>query len=67
MFKIENEKYIFKNGKENYKLAVEQAISCKDFILDNDEDELVTDTNSNSCYNCLFRKWTKESFICLKK
>lgn len=67
MFINENGKAVFKYGRENYEKAKEQAFSCKDFILDKDEDELVTSTKYNSCYNCLYRRWTKESFICLKK
>lgn len=67
MFENIEGKAIFKYGKENYAKAVEQALTCKDFVLDKDEDELVTSTKENSCYNCLFRRWTKESFICLKK
>jgi hypothetical protein len=67
MFEKRNEKMTFIYGRENYEKAIEQALTCKDFILDKDEDELVTSTKKNSCYNCLYRRWTRESFVCLKK
>lgn len=66
MFDLIDGKFIFKYGKENYAKAKEVANSCKYFYLDADEDELVTSTKFNSCYNCLFRKWTENSFSCLK-
>lgn len=66
MFLQQNGKLVFKYGRENYEKAVEQALSCKFFVLDKDEDELVTNTSRNSCYNCLFRRWTKDSFTCAK-
>lgn len=59
-------KLVFKFGREDYEKAILQAFTCKEFILDKDEDELVTSTKKDSCYNCLWRRWTKESFICLK-
>lgn len=59
-------KKYFKYGKESFDKAVEQASSCKDFELDKDENELVTSTIKNSCYNCTFRRWTQESFCCMK-
>lgn len=57
---------IFKYGKEAYAKAIEQAISCGIFVLDKDEDECVTSIETNSCYNCLYRRWTKDSFMCMK-
>ncbi len=67
MFEKIDDKFVFKFGRENYEKAKESANSCKNFYLDADEDELVTSSKFNSCYNCLFRRWTKESFHCLKK
>ena len=66
MFLNQDGKLVFKHGRENYEKAVEQATSCEFFVLDKDEDELVTSTNKNSCYNCLFRRWTRDSFTCIK-
>ena len=65
-YKLDNE-HIFRHGKFDYEKAVEAAGKCASFELDNDEDELVTSTSRESCYNCLFRKWTYESFNCMKK
>jgi len=67
MFELVNHKFVFKFGRENYEEAKKMAESCKYFSLDADEDELVTSTKFNSCYNCLFRRWTRDSFHCLKK
>ncbi|MFT7004277.1 MAG: hypothetical protein ACJAWW_001634 [Sulfurimonas sp.] len=66
MFLHENGKLLFKYGRVDYEKAIEQALSCSSFVLDKDEDELVTSTEKNSCYNCLFRRWTKDSFTCIK-
>ena len=51
-------------GKEAWQEAVEAAGLCKHFSLD-DEDELVSE-EERSCYNCRYRRWTPESFVCLK-
>jgi hypothetical protein len=66
MFEIHNTKLVFKYGREDYNKALKAALMCSSFVLDKDEDELVTSTETNSCYNCLFRRWTEKSFICLK-
>lgn len=65
MFENINNKQIFKYGKDAYKKAILQAVDCKSFILDKDEDELITSIEQNSCYNCLYRRWTQESFMCM--
>lgn len=54
----------FAYGKEEWRKAVENASSCNEFILD-DEDELIADVD-RSCYNCRFRRWTEDSFVCMK-
>lgn len=41
------------------------STSCNDFELDNDLEECLSDTE-NACYNCLFRRWTAEGYICTK-
>ncbi len=66
-FTKESKQIIFKYGRNDYKKAEEKGTRCKDFILDADEDELVTSTKFNTCYNCLFRRWSKTSFTCLKQ
>ena len=55
----------FKYGKDNYRLAAEVAQQCAAFIAD-DDDETVTDDN-RSCYDCRYRRWTVESFECMKQ
>ena len=55
----------FLYGKFAYEDAKFSALNCKFFMLDSDEDELVCDYDI-SCYNCLFRRWSEQSFECLK-
>ena len=45
--------------------AVQDAEACTHFTLD-DEDELVSD-EERTCLNCRYRRWTQESFLCMKK
>ncbi len=54
----------FKFGQDSYSLAVETAGQCSVFVND-DEDETVTDDN-RSCYDCRYRRWTVDSFECMK-
>lgn len=67
MFEKIETNFIFAYGKTAYPHAIQTAQRCFFFKLDSDEDELVTSTVQNSCYNCLYRKWTQDSFICMKK
>lgn len=62
--KNNNGKKEFLGGKNDYISVAEIAEICTNFKLD-DEDELVTD-EPKSCYNCRFRRWTSESFVCCK-
>ena len=39
--------------------------ACTDFQADNDTEECYSD-GENACYNCLFRRWTAEGFLCVK-
>ncbi|MBN2468161.1 MAG: hypothetical protein JXD19_08430 [Deltaproteobacteria bacterium] len=54
----------FKYGQESYLLAAEAARHCSSFIGD-DDDETVSNAY-RSCYNCRYRRWTSDSFECLK-
>jgi len=54
----------FRLGHEDFDVAAEAAQNCQNFRID-DEDELVTDQD-RSCYNCRYRRWTINSFVCLK-
>ncbi len=53
----------FKGNQTDYAKVASLAASCNKFSLD-DEDEQVDD-NEVSCYNCLFRRWSSESFFCM--
>jgi hypothetical protein len=46
-------------------LAAQKAMACAHFTLD-DEDELVSDEEI-TCLNCRYRRWTQETFTCMKK
>lgn len=52
-------------GKKDFDKSVSAAEYCRFFEHDNDEEEEISDIE-RSCYNCLYRKWTAESFICVK-
>ena len=45
--------------------SVQAARACAHFALD-DEDELVSDEEI-TCLNCRYRRWTQETFTCMKK
>ncbi|MBN2107139.1 MAG: hypothetical protein JW832_06895 [Deltaproteobacteria bacterium] len=51
-------------SSSDYK-SVQAALACPHFFLD-DEDECVSDEEI-SCLNCRYRRWTQESFLCMKK
>lgn len=55
---------VFTGGQDNWDGAARSAKSCPTFRADVEE-EWVTDERL-SCYNCRYRRWTAESFTCLK-
>ena len=55
----------FLHGRENYFAAAEAAAPCPLFVRD-DEDETVCD-DPKSCYNCRYRRWTADAFVCMKR
>ncbi len=55
----------FIGGKDDRPGAARVAGKCRYFQMDVEE-ELVAD-ESVSCYNCRYRRWTAESFTCLKQ
>ena len=67
MFVNNDGNHVFKYGKYAYQRASEVATACDFFELDKDEDELIVSTQKDSCYNCLFRRWSAQSFTCMKK
>ena len=58
-----NEKGEFRFGKFNYEKARETAQNCAKFKLDNDEEE-TSFGGERSCYDCAFRRWSAQGFIC---
>lgn len=54
----------FGGGKTAWKEAASTAAACEHFKED-DEDECVAEEQV-SCYNCRYRRWTQEGFICMK-
>ncbi|MBQ4207462.1 MAG: hypothetical protein II621_04085 [Clostridia bacterium] len=64
MWKRKNETTVFLGGKEAYAAAAHMAEGCPLFREDCEE-ECVAD-DARSCYNCRYRRWTKESFVCMK-
>jgi len=55
----------FLGGKTAWDMAAEIAEACAAFSLDVEE-ELIAEEEV-SCYNCRYRRWTAETFVCLKK
>jgi hypothetical protein len=55
---------VFAGGKDDCAGAAKVAGNCSIFLSDVEE-ELVVD-EPVSCYNCRYRRWTAESFACLK-
>lgn len=54
----------FLYGKDDHARAHEAASTCPDFKEDS-EMECISD-EPLSCYNCRYRRWTRESFDCMK-
>ncbi|MCP4713723.1 MAG: hypothetical protein GY868_01295 [Deltaproteobacteria bacterium] len=63
-FETENGLKEFRHGLEAWAEAAAAAAGCEIFRLD-DEDELVAEQDL-SCYNCRYRRWTEDAFVCLK-
>ena len=61
----EKDKMIFAGGKDSFADASRIASECVDFTEDC-EDELFCD-DEISCYNCRYRRWTQNSFQCIKR
>ena len=59
-----SEKGEFKSGRFDYEKARGTAENCAKFKLDNDEEEMSCG-GEISCYDCAFRRWSKDSFICM--
>jgi len=55
---------VFAGGQQSWQAAEREAMRCASFRAD-EEDEWAAD-EPRSCYNCRYRRWTVESFACLK-
>lgn len=64
MWRMEKGRKTFLYGKNNDAMARIAAEKCPDYIEDS-EIECVSD-DEKSCYNCRYRRWTQESFQCMK-
>lgn len=64
VWNIVDDKKMFHGGKQDFKMAATAATGCYFFTLDYEE-ECVAD-EPRSCYNCRYRRWTNESFRCMK-
>jgi hypothetical protein len=53
----------FLTGKSDWAEAAREAEGCNVFRADVEE-ELVAD-QLRSCYNCRYRRWTAQSFVCI--
>ena len=60
-----NGRRVWRGGKEDFEKAAETAEACGAFSQDCEE-ECVADEDV-SCYNCRYRRWTRESFVCMKE
>ena len=58
----ENSKFIY--GKTNYEKARHCAKKCLNFKTDNDYEEMASG-GEVSCYDCAFRRWSKDNFVCM--
>jgi len=63
-YKNEKGQRVFSGGNQDWDLAIKAANECMNFTHDVEE-EIITD-DEKSCYDCLYRRWTAESFICCK-
>ena len=64
MWQTENGRKTFLCGKNNEAMALQAAEECT-YYKEDSEVELVSD-EIVSCYNCRYRRWTRESFECMK-
>lgn len=65
MWMIKDGKTVWNGSKTDWAQAAEAAENCTAFSPDCEE-ECVADEEV-SCYNCRYRRWTRESFVCMKE
>ncbi len=54
----------FTGGKDAWELATLAAGRCPHFSADTPDEQVADDPVS--CYNCRYRRWTADTFICRK-
>ncbi len=52
----------FLGGKEDWSGAAREAVHCLSFRPDVEEEQVADE--AISCYNCRYRRWTADSFVC---
>jgi hypothetical protein len=52
----------FTGGHEEWRGADHMAAGCHGFRPDAEEEQVADDPRS--CYNCRYRRWTADSFVC---
>lgn len=62
MWIVEDDLKKFKHGLQDFMQAELAARECHGFAYD-DDDELIDD--NRSCFNCTFRRWSKETIYCM--
>ena len=65
MWSIQNGRQLWSGGKEDFVQAAEEAERCGSFRADCEEERVACE--DVSCYNCRYRRWTRESFACMKE
>lgn len=55
----------YANGKNDWKGTNLVAAGCGYFTFDTEEE--IIEEGIVSCYNCRFRRWTRNSFTCMIK
>ncbi|HOP39822.1 MAG TPA: hypothetical protein PLI53_02140 [Geobacteraceae bacterium] len=54
----------YRGGRNDWSGAANEALRCEWFREDVEE-EWVAD-EARSCYNCRYRRWTEDSFVCIR-
>ncbi len=65
MWRIENGKAVWTGGKAAWAAAASAASACGAFSPDCEEECIAEE--DVSCYNCRYRRWTRDSFVCMKE
>ena len=64
MWKLENATMFFTGGKKADAAAALTAEQCP--LFSHDCEEECEAEEERSCYNCRYRRWTRDSFACMK-